>query len=77
VIIQAAKLRGIDINATNKAGKTALECAQSREVKPAGFVDAFQELLDNISFQDLDGTNDFFDAMEEQATILSDLSNFL
>lgn len=44
-IILAARLKGIDINATNKAGQTALECAQLREAKPAGFVEAFSGVI--------------------------------
>ena len=58
-IIFAARLKGIDINATYQAGRTVHECAQLRDFKPAGFVEAFWELLDSISFQDSDGMNDF------------------
>ena len=50
-VVRAAKLPGIDINATNKKGKTALQSVQQREEKPDGFVEAFQIMLDTIRDQ--------------------------
>ncbi len=47
-IIHATKLDGHNIKSMNKQGKTALELAQARDVKPEGFVEAFQLMLDGI-----------------------------
>ena len=47
-IIHVAKLDGRNIKSTNKQGKTALELAQARDMKPEGFVEAFQLMLDGI-----------------------------
>ena len=47
-IIHASKLDGRNIKPTNKQGKTALEVAQARDMKPEGFVEAFQLMLDGI-----------------------------
>ena len=54
-VVRAAKLPGIDINATNKKGKTALQLVQQREEKPDGFVEAFQIMLDAIRDQRFEG----------------------
>ena len=47
-IILTAQLRGIDTEAINKNGKTALQIAQERVDKPDGFVEKFKELLTDI-----------------------------
>ena len=47
-ILFAAKLRGIDTEAVNKEGKTALHLVQERFDKPEGFLEKFEELLMDI-----------------------------
>ena len=47
-ILQAAELKGIDPDATNKKGKTAIHIAREREGKPYGFLPQFQDLLAGI-----------------------------
>ena len=47
-IIHATKLDGRNVRSTNKQGKTALKLAQARDMKPMGFVEAFQLMLDGI-----------------------------
>ena len=49
--VHEAKLRDLDIHATNKSGKTALEIARSREGTPDGFVEAFEIMLAGIEAQ--------------------------
>lgn len=50
-IVHEAQLRDLDINATNKTGKTAHEIARSREGAPDGFVKAFEIMLASIEAQ--------------------------
>ena len=50
-IVHEAKLRDLDIHATNKSGKTARELARSREGTPDGFVEAFENMLAGIDAQ--------------------------
>ena len=47
-IVHEAKLRDLDIHATNKNGKTAHEIARSRKGTPDGFVEAFEIMLASI-----------------------------
>ena len=47
-VVADAKFKRLDIHALNKKGKTALELAREREVKPEGFVEAFEQLLANL-----------------------------
>ena len=47
-ILFAAKLIGIDTEAVNKEGKTALHLVQERFDKPEGFLEKFEELLMDI-----------------------------
>ncbi|KAL9112793.1 MAG: hypothetical protein Q9187_007725, partial [Circinaria calcarea] len=47
-IFQAAELKGIDPDATNNNGKTAIQIAREREGKPHGFIPQFQDLLAGI-----------------------------
>ncbi|KAL9121160.1 MAG: hypothetical protein Q9187_002285 [Circinaria calcarea] len=47
-ILQAAELKSIDPDATNNKGKTAIQIAREREVKPHGFIAQFQNLLAGI-----------------------------
>ena len=55
-VVRVAKLPGININATNKKGKPALQLVQQREEKPNGFVEAFQIMLDAIRDQKFEAT---------------------
>ena len=47
-ILEAAMLQGIDPDAVNKAGKTALQLARQRTAKPAHFVERFETPLAGI-----------------------------
>ena len=47
-VLIAANLTGINPNALNDAGKTALQLAYEHEPKPDGFIEAFQALLFGI-----------------------------
>ena len=47
-ILIAANLRGIDPDANNRGEKTALQVAQERERAQEGFVEKFQELIEDI-----------------------------
>ena len=47
-ILFTAKIRGIDTEAVNKEGKTALQLAQERVDKSEGFLKKFEELLMDI-----------------------------
>ena len=44
----AANLNGIDVNAIDKAGKTAMELALAHEPKPEGFIEVFRALIFGI-----------------------------
>ena len=61
-IVHAAELKGIDIYATNRQGKTALEMAQNRQAKPDGFEETFESLLTSIRARGpLSPTDDYID----------------
>ena len=76
--VHEAKLRGLDIHATNKSGKTARELARNREGTPDGFVEAFDIMLAGIEARtaketpestdfigdDADPIDVFYDALE-------------
>ena len=47
-IMLAARLHGIDPDARNRGGKSALQLAQERRRTEGGFVEKFQELLEDI-----------------------------
>ena len=47
-VLYTAALRGINIEATDRQGKTALQLAQQREGKEEGFLEKFHELLVDI-----------------------------
>ena len=47
-ILQNRRLNGIDPDASNRQGKSALDLAQERQTKPEGFVQKFQELLTDV-----------------------------
>ena len=74
-ILHTAALRGIDTEATDKQGKTALRLAQQREGREEGFLEKFQELLVDIrtrnaaQAQETNRTND-----ENVSTALGDPS---
>ena len=48
-VLLAANLTGINPNAVNDDGKTALQLAHKHEPKPDGFIEAFQALLCGIA----------------------------
>ena len=57
-ILHGAALRGIDTEATDKQGETALRIAQKREGKEEGFLEKFQELIVDIRTRNAVQTRD-------------------
>ncbi|KAL9116909.1 MAG: hypothetical protein Q9187_006561 [Circinaria calcarea] len=47
-ILQAAELKGVNPDATNNKGQTAIQIAREREGKPHGLIPQFQDLLGGI-----------------------------
>ena len=59
-ILDAACLKGVDVDAINDQGQTALQLAQQREETTDGFVDRFEALLTSIRNRE-DNAIDMYD----------------
>ena len=64
-IVHEANLRGLDIHATNKSGKTARELARTRVGTLDGFVEAFDIMLASIEARTAKETPESVDFIDE------------